>query len=205
MEFAPPKNMDKRSSGYYYSKDEKTSRKERRASLKPIEQKSLVKQLYYCYDFSKQQQQSSSNNEKNNHQKQQPAIGVEILEGSIMDLNPNNIRRMYSAGSSKIRTTQDIYPTKYATEGVADVDEANDAENVDEEEVATDLRQELNESEQTDNNRLNNTLENERTAPWNQYAWLEEMYLRVSANRLLSCVTFRSLFSLTLTSIILCR
>lgn len=177
---APPKQMDKKSTGYYYSKGE--SRKERRASLKPVDQKSLAKQLYYCYDS----RQRVSNNEADQKQ-QPPAIGMEILEGSVMNLNPNNIRRTYTSNSSnKMRKTQSTYLTKYA-EGIADVDDAETSEYQDnaDEEVETESQEEedLNSTEDTDD-KLNTPLENERTAPWMQYAWLEEMYLRVSVNHL---------------------
>jgi len=168
---APPKAVDKKSTGYYYSKGDKSSRKERRANMKPIVQKSLAKQLYYCYDSK----QASSENET---QKQQPVIGVEILEGSIMDLNPNNIRRTYTSTSGKMRKSHSVYPPKLA-DGVADVDEANEFETETEvKEVETESEEDLNESEEATDKM--NTLENERTAPWNQYAWLEEMYLRIN-------------------------
>jgi len=169
---APPKAVDKKSTGYYNSKDDKSSRKERRANMKPIVQKSLAKQLYYCYDS-----RQVSDYEIETH-KQQPVIGVEILEGSIMDLNPNNIRRTYTSTSGKMRKSHSVYPPNFA-DGVADVDEANEVETETEvEEVSeTESEDDLNESEETDKM---NTLEYERTAPWNQYAWLEEMYLRIN-------------------------
>lgn len=171
---APPKAVDKKSTaGYYYSKGDKSSRKERRANMKPITQKSLAKQLYYCYDS----RQASKGNET---QQQQPVIGVEILEGSIMDLNPNNIRRTYTSTSGKMRKSHSISPSQFA-EGVADVDEANEVEAEIETETETeedvDTEEEVIESEETDKLDI---LANERTAPWNQYAWLEEMYLRIN-------------------------
>ena len=174
---APPKAMDKKSTGYYYSKDDKSasSRKERRASLKPIDQKALAKELFYCYNSK-----AMASNE--NQKQQQPIIGAEILEGSIMDLNPNNIRRTYTSTSNKMRKNENVIPAKYA-EGVADDDEANELENEDEsevEEVEIESQQNRNEFEDIDDRM--DSLENERTAPWNQYAWLEEMYLRVSEN-----------------------
>lgn len=140
--------------------------------MKPIVQKSLAKQLYYCYDS-----RQVSDYEIETH-KQQPVIGVEILEGSIMDLNPNNIRRTYTSTSGKMRKSHSVYPPNFA-DGVADVDEANEVETETEvEEVSeTESEDDLNESEETDKM---NTLEYERTAPWNQYAWLEEMYLRIN-------------------------
>ena len=167
---APPKAVDRKSTGYYYNRDE-PSRKERRENmkllLKPIVQKSLAKQLYYCYDSKKH----ALNNE-GSAEKQKPVIGVEILEGSIMDLNPNNIRRTYTSTSGKMRKSQTVYP-KFA-EGVADVDEANEVE-ITAVDVETESKDKI-ESEESDEM---NPLENERTAPWNQYAWLEEMYLRI--------------------------
>lgn len=174
---APPKAVDKKSTtGYYYSKGDKSSRKERRANMKPITQKSLAKQLYYCYDS----RQASKDNET---QKQKPVIGVEILEGSILDLNPNNIRRTYTSTSGKMRKSHSVHPSQFAeAEGVADVDEANEVEaeietEIEEKEEEVETEEDLNESEDTANSDI---LANERTAPWNQYAWLEEMYLRIN-------------------------
>ena len=167
---APPKAVDKKSTGYYYSKDGKSSRKERRANMKPITQKSLAKQLYYCYDSRQASKESET-------QQQQPVIGVEILEGSILDLNPDNIRRTYTSTSGKMRKSHSVHPSKFA-EGVADVDEANEAETeIEVEEIEVETEDDLNESEETEKLDI---LANERTAPWNQYAWLEEMYLRIN-------------------------
>jgi hypothetical protein len=157
-----------------------------RSSRKPIMQKSLAKQLYYCYDPKRKQSQQK--------QKQtSPIIGAEILEASIMDLNPNNIRRTYTSTSmSKKRYSYD--PGKYSAgqsggsddeddeSGVADVDEAE----VEEENL--EMKNGVgNESQYTiepfDDDLGESDIDDpgyERIAPWNQYAWLEEMTLRIN-------------------------
>ena len=146
---------------------ESQTRKERKESRRPIEQKSLAKMLYYCYGLSK------VNGVTN--QEIDPIIGVEILEASITKLNPNNIRRTYTS-----KTTYKYDPGKYSDKkkkdetdsGIADVEEAA-AE--DSEEDGTVPRDTIIHGKQ-----------DSRSAPWNQYAWLEEIHLRVSEMRMIS-------------------
>jgi hypothetical protein len=158
------------------SHHETQSRKERRESRRPIEQKSLAKMLYYCYGKS---------NSKSNDSEVDPVIGVEILEASIMNLNPNNIRRTYTSKSA-----YRYDPGKYSDSKLdADDDEARerlkrheaDSGIADVEETTEEVLEE-DESADDDNNNIKARDEKEdtRTAPWNQYAWLEEIHLRVS-------------------------
>ena len=140
---------------------ESQTRKERRESKRPIEQKSLAKMLYYCYGLSNVKEEVRG-------QEIDPVIGVEILEASIMNLNPNNIRRTYTS-KSMYKYDPGKYSDKKQNEddGIADVDETTSE---DPEEAATVPK----------NTTIHGKQEDTRTAPWNQYAWLEEIHLRVS-------------------------
>lgn len=187
-----------------------------RASRKPIVQKSLAKQLYYCYDpqhgknlpegkESKQQNMSedpklsppvTEEEESQDETKEQPSIGVEILEASIMDLNPNNIRRTYTTSSMNWKKKSYKYdPGKYTERnasaensdddegGVADVDEAEvEEESLEQKSTATESQLEPDDDD-ADDDLTENEIDNadyERYAPWNQYAWLEELHLRMN-------------------------
>jgi hypothetical protein len=160
-----------------------------RDSRKPILQKSLAKQLYYCYKSpqldhrSRSEQQKKQSTTRNNDETHPPVrIGAEILETSVLDLNPNNIRRFYTSTSKKYRYDPGKYTTKQQQDdasGIADSDEDEIAEssleqskeNIADEQSTT----QPNEFEEKDID----DPDYERTAPWNQYAWLEEMHLRI--------------------------
>lgn len=200
---ARPKRIDEQLDNKSFNLSK--TRKELREARRPIEQKSLAQMLYYCYGLSDQGrnlkklslQPSSTqspyhgqSNTKSIRKSQQhdvdPVIGVEVLEASIMNLNPNNIRRTYTS-----KTDYKYDPGKYemtnvnrdgndddtpvvnqpgnqvTDTGIADVEEAtevqdkNDREDADIElEASSDIR-------------------DDRNAPWNQYAWLEELHSRV--------------------------
>ncbi|KAL7527850.1 hypothetical protein ACHAXR_002162, partial [Thalassiosira sp. AJA248-18] len=170
-----------------------------------VVQKSLAKQLYYCYDppyknsatTHNSQPKSQSPSEEQNQpssEEQKPNIGVEILEASIMDLNPNNIRRTYTYSSNNWKKKSYRYdPGKYTEKGensdevendeesgVADVDEADveEASLNNKTVVAEDRVMEADDdvSEESD---IDNA-DYEIYAPWNQYAWLEELHLRIN-------------------------
>ncbi|EJK62109.1 hypothetical protein THAOC_17293, partial [Thalassiosira oceanica] len=101
-----------------------------------------------------------------------PRIGVEILEASVASLNPSNIRRTYTSLSGRKSRMYDR-AVKFDSslsrddEGLADADEV--------EEQSKDFDQ-IQAAEEHDLIRDKNY---ERDAPWNQYAWLEEMSLRI--------------------------
>eukprot|EP00584_Thalassiosira_punctigera_P019548 CAMPEP_0172558848 /NCGR_PEP_ID=MMETSP1067-20121228/81230_1 /TAXON_ID=265564 ORGANISM="Thalassiosira punctigera, Strain Tpunct2005C2" /NCGR_SAMPLE_ID=MMETSP1067 /ASSEMBLY_ACC=CAM_ASM_000444 /LENGTH=666 /DNA_ID=CAMNT_0013348301 /DNA_START=5 /DNA_END=2008 /DNA_ORIENTATION=+ len=196
---APPKPMNETLGNY--------KRTGTRASRKPIVQKSLAKQLYYCYEpphknpaadndsatqSSEDQNQSSTVSEQD-----QPrlSVGVEILEASIMNLNPNNIRRTYTSvsGDNWRKRTYKFDPGKYTqTEGnasdddnddecgIADVDEDDAEKETLEPQACADARQ-IKEPANDDPEEIDiDNPDYERTSPWNQYAWLEEMHLRAN-------------------------
>eukprot|EP00956_Cyclotella_meneghiniana_P027686 scaffold62759_cov75-Cyclotella_meneghiniana.AAC.4 len=141
--------------------NETQTREERRELRRPIEQKSLAKMLYYCYE------RQSNSNTKN--QDFDPVVGVEILESSMMNLNPNNIRRTYTSKSLRYdpgKYNDEVLLQRHETDsGIADV-----------EEITEDIDHE-NEVIQKDNN---SDKEDTRTAPWNQFAWIEEIHLRIN-------------------------
>ena len=146
--------------------NETQTREERRELRRPIEQKSLAKMLYYCY--------GRQSNSTTKNQDLDPVVGVEILEASIMNLNPNNIRRTYTSKSVRYdpgkydvddNDDDEVVLQRHETDsGIADVEEVT--EDIDEENEVT-LKDNSKDKEDT------------RTAPWNQYAWLEEIHLRI--------------------------
>ena len=139
---APPRKPAERTAGWL-----KTG-----ASRKPIVQKSLARQLYYCYDPKYERQRQPPTGDRPTGAKRKgphstsrgpaPAtIGVEILEASVMNLNPNNIRRIYTSSrggrwKNVVGDSDDSAANAEAVEGsddddgagVADADEAEAAE-----------------------------------------------------------------------------
>lgn len=187
---APPKRMG-RSDNIGMANQ---TRREVKESRKPIEQKSLAQRLYYCYDprtINRSQQQTSAQKNGKRNQTQQPSkphpkIGVEILEASIHELNPNNIRRTYtSKAANQNRTNRKSYkydPGKYSLKSTIDGDSADKGADVEEAYVQDNDAQtttHLDKDDEADEDSNPHNQSNDRTAPWNQYAWLEEMHLRV--------------------------
>jgi len=235
---APSKPMSETTGGHTRSRRGSSSR----ASRRPIVQKSLAKQLYYCYerntttnhpgtddtmDLSESQSSSSNTAEEKEEgpssssstQQQQkqppPRIGVEILEASIMALNPNNIRRTYtsSPGSHWKKRSYKYDPGKYTEAknkdgddgddgddddgtgetGVADVEEEDEfeAEEALEKKLRAHQTRLIEHDDEDDYDNSNNNDEYskeididdpdyERNSPRNQYAWLEELHLRIN-------------------------
>jgi hypothetical protein len=170
------------------------SNKIEKKELEKIEivQKSLARSLVRCRN------------------KQSKRIGVELLEASVYDLNPNNMRRTYQFGNYKydpgkygsskhspggdmlqrrmsvtqgwgsrlnirkrkvVVTKDEISSEKEDKEiekGFADIEESVQDGGIQEEDVVSEEVTVLAEEE------------DEVDAPWNQYAWIEEMQIRVS-------------------------
>ena len=127
-----------------------------------------------------------------------------------MDMNPNNIRRTYTSSSKfkkryrydPIKNAEGRNVTTTTTDGdesgVADVDEAQVAQeettlDVDDDESQPktaeldnldddddDDDDDLKEEESSEYTTTIDNAEYERNAPWNQYAWLEELHLRIN-------------------------
>lgn len=105
----------------------------------------------------------------------QQRVGVELLEASIADLNKYKLRKTQQFGSFKYD------PGKYYT---ASSDDNNKKENGDNNGDSNTMPPATNESsssviveEQVPLDKA--SFEDELEAPWNQYAWAEEMRLRV--------------------------
>ena len=191
-DIAPPKYLPRKN-----EKDDKkddTSAKNNKTEVEKLEivQKSLARSLVRCRN------------------KQSKRIGVELLEASVYDLNPNNMRRTYHFGSykydpgkygskdspggdmlqrrmsvttgwgrlnlrrRKVVVTKDENSNEKGDEdkGYADVEESvqeGDVQegDVQEEDSVTEVTVLAEENDEVD-------------APWNQYAWIEEMQIRVS-------------------------
>lgn len=101
----------------------------------------------------------------------QQRVGVELLEASVADLNRFDLRKTHQFGNFKYD------PGKYYThnrsrhqpQSEEEEEESNDA--MDEEEIS-----EVDDVVLLDKSRFDDEIE----APWNQYAWAEELRLRVS-------------------------
>ena len=99
-------------------------------------------------------------------------IGAEVLELSVKDLNPQNIRRAYTVSRKSWKQT------KYQSDNaVADVEEDIEEEEENDEHDKQQLV-EKNDSDDFEERDIDDP-QYEREAPWNQYAWLEEMQLRI--------------------------
>ncbi|KAL7519132.1 hypothetical protein ACHAWX_003925 [Stephanocyclus meneghinianus] len=200
---ARPKRIDEQLDNKSFNLSK--TRKELREARRPIEQKSLAQMLYYCYGLSDQGrnlkklslQPSSTqspyhgqSNTKSIRKSQQhdvdPVIGVEVLEASIMNLNPNNIRRTYTS-----KTDYKYDPGKYEMTNVNRDGNDDDAPDVNQPgnqvtdtgiadvEEATEV-QDKNDREDADIELEDSSdIRDDRTAPWNQYAWLEELHSRI--------------------------
>jgi hypothetical protein len=197
-DIAPPKYITRKNGmgQKRKAKDQGATDKNSQESIEVI-QKSFARSLVRCRN------------------KQSKRIGVELLEASVYDLNPNNMRRTYHFGNYKYD------PGKYGgdfnspggdmlqrrmsvNEGLGsklrirrrqvvvtkNEDNANHVLNDDEkgyadvEEESVENANVQQESEGEDGSGKEITVlageEDEVDAPWNQYAWIEEMQMRVS-------------------------
>lgn len=112
-----------------------------------ITQKSLARSLIRCRNI----------NSKN--------IGIEVLELSIHNLNPHNIRKTYQLGS--YRYDPGKYSRKKLETSLLKKNSFNNFDNKIETEGEVKKSVKVNVKDETD-------------APWNQYAWMEEMFLRIN-------------------------
>lgn len=120
-----------------------------------VAQKSLAKSLIKCRKNKK--------------------IGVEMLEASVADLNPYNMRKTHQFGN-----LINYDPGKYATRSKKpnkSNQQLQDEKTTSKNGATTERPSTLVDS--TDGSVLA-TDDDEVDAPWNQYAWIEEMQLRVS-------------------------
>lgn len=155
---APPKEID----------DDRAKRETQK-----VTQKSFAKSLIKC--------------------RKQKKIGVELLEASVEDLNPNNMRRTHQFGN-----LLKYDPGKYATrpvgrrnrrdDGGEKTDTESNSDDQDRSKRAPSTGGVVVRKDTMDGNVVEVTEDDELDAPWNQYAWIEEMQLRVSSKRHDFCV-----------------
>mmetsp|Transcript_25381 Transcript_25381/g.38339 ORF Transcript_25381/g.38339 Transcript_25381/m.38339 type:complete len:492 (+) Transcript_25381:55-1530(+) len=112
--------------------------------VRKIMQKSFVKSLVRCRNKKK--------------------TGVELLEASVSNLNPRNMRRTYQGGSLMKYNIDEGHEQEDKLKNVAETDDKGGDSS-----KALKLPEETNLS--TDDDELD--------APWNQYAWIEELQIRV--------------------------
>jgi hypothetical protein len=148
-EVAPPKEV------VLSKQDEATSdadKKKRRTKLK-IPQKALVKSIFHCSSPQSQQH-----------------IGVELLEASVMDLNPYKLRKKQSIG------TWEYDPGKYYPPKSQDGNMPGKEDEIDKEIADSSTVREKNDTSNMEDDPMFVEIE----APWNQYAWMEELRLRIN-------------------------
>ena len=105
----------------------------------------------------------------------QQRIGIELLEASVADLNPYELRKTHQFGNFKYDPGK--YYSRKNTRGSAS--NAKDGHHhLDDDRGLVDPDQ-AEEEEARDNA----TFEDEMEAPWNQYAWAEELKLRVRGSK----------------------
>jgi hypothetical protein len=148
-EVAPPKevNLPVNQSDAASETNEKTTQ---RTKVK-IPQKALVKSIFHCSSPQSQQQ-----------------FGVELLEASVMDLNPHKLRKQQSIG------TWEYDPGKYYQSKSKDGDNKSGQEQSNEQ-----IMDSIVPLETKSPMEVNPTFI-EMEAPWNQYAWMEELRLRIN-------------------------
>jgi hypothetical protein len=199
-DIAPPQYVsrkDSSSSSHQRKKNEGNATKTQESI--EVVQKSLARSLVRCRN------------------KQSKRIGVELLEASVYDLNPYNMRRTYHFGNYKydpgkygnsqnnpggdmlqrrmsvneglgsklrIRRRQQVVVTKDEEKPNRLQSHEKGYADVEEESIESGDAQEDNGEEDDEGNVREVTVlageEDEVDAPWNQYAWIEEMQIRVS-------------------------
>lgn len=119
-------------------------------------------------------------------------IGVEMIEASVSDLNPHNLRRTHQFGSYKYdpgkwatKTTTTATTTDRDTAPSNEEPSNTKEENVHDEVNDTAAREAKPPSSRVkkdgnDGGTVLASAEDEYDAPWNQYAWIQELQLRVS-------------------------
>jgi len=197
---APPKLLQKQTTAQEVETTSPNSKSKKDRHQK-ILQKSLAEALLKC-----------RSNEKSSH------VGVKLLEVSIAELNPNNLRKTHSWGNysydpgkfarKETSTQQREEPTMADVEddvGITDVEDEEDGNARDNVPSKSEIKKVYDEEKKNDDDQLLSakktssiqiqkmntnyskssnmvlaTEDDEFHAPWNQYAWIEEISKRVS-------------------------
>lgn len=197
--YIPRKQKDKIATDDHRHVKQKKEKKEHEEKIEII-QKSLARSLVRC---------------RNKHSKR---IGVELLEASVYDLNPNNMRRTYQFGNFKydpgkysgtdenndmiqrrmsvaqhLGTRFKVRKRKVVVTKDNDSSSAQNSDDGEEEEKGfADVEESVQDGDVQDEDEESESgpkvseitvlaeEEDEVDAPWNQYAWIEEMQMRVS-------------------------
>jgi hypothetical protein len=126
-------------------------------------------------------------------------IGVEMIEASISDLNPHNLRRTHQFGSYKYdpgkwatkTTTSDkiIVSEEHATDA-KEKEKVNKKDDMDTDITATEVAEtkpasssSVKKDSEDGGDTVLASAEDEYDAPWHQYAWIQELQLRVSIKK----------------------
>jgi len=149
---APPKYLEVNSITTSGIKEDKgDSKREKRQGSVAVEQKAFVRSMMRCYH---------STNDSNISQAK--VLGVELMEASIANLNPRNLRKTRQVGAYHYD------PGKYSTSN----GEASNRSSSRQQGGASKNKPEEEEYQQVQE-------DDELEAPWNQYAWKEEIKFRI--------------------------
>ena len=125
-------------------------------------------------------------------------IGVEMIEASISDLNPHNLRRTYQFGSYKYDPGKWATKTTTSDKSIVSEEPATGAEVKEKVGKKDDTNTDTTSIEMAETKPATSivkkdgedgggsvlaSVEDEYDAPWNQYAWIQELQLRVSKRR----------------------
>ncbi|GFH60276.1 hypothetical protein CTEN210_16752 [Chaetoceros tenuissimus] len=202
-DIAPPKYIPRKQKDKIATDDHRhvKQNKEKKENEEKIEiiQKSLARSLVRC---------------RNKHSKR---IGVELLEASVYDLNPNNMRRTYQFGNFKydpgkysvdenspdmiqrrmsvaqhLGTRFKVRKRKVVVTKDNDSSSAQNSNGEEDEKGFADVEESVKDGDVQDEDEESESgpkvseitvlaeEEDEVDAPWNQYAWIEEMQMRIN-------------------------
>jgi len=178
-DIAPPKYIPRKNSRITEDANDKDKNTKIDDKMEII-QKSLARSLVRCRNVKSKR------------------IGVELLEASVYDLNPHNMRRTYQLGSYKYDPGKygsmkkmpgdDMLQRQRTNNRMADESKTNESdENMETPGDVNDVDQSAEiEGRKKHNIRREVTVlasdDDEVDAPWNQYAWIEEMELRIKGH-----------------------
>ena len=162
-------NNQQSSSSMGKRKDHTSKQQQQKQQQLLVEQKAWVKSMVRCFI----QQQDSSDTTSSSSKNITGNVGIELLEASFADLNPRNLRKIRQLGEYHYdpgKYTSVISETSTAKSSSTNAGTRSHVVDT----TAPKIQTQVQETKPVNPN-------DELDAPWNQYAWMEELSLRVSA------------------------
>ena len=142
------------------AKAKANSSKNKRVQM--VEQKAFVQSMLRCFQEGSQNKKDAADYSK---------VGVEVMEASFADLNPRNLRKTRQVGSYHYD------PGKYVSDTHQDtLDTTGRSQGANQKEFHSNNNSDNRNHDEVDHIQH----DDESDAPWNQYAWMEELKMRVS-------------------------